>query len=144
LVKSWSKLSLAYLGSEANRIPPPPEEPACGPDLVNPALDKGITDAMTDEDKVNYRPSDVVVQNYYFRHCLDGSCDKQNKQCHVCWPSTHLVPGQPTVVANCLFCLFLLPVRTSLANSQCPDLEELAFTVKVRKASRCIKQGGAT
>mgnify|MGYP007020072023 CR=1 FL=1 len=27
LVKSWSKLSLAYLGSEANRIPPPPEEP---------------------------------------------------------------------------------------------------------------------
>jgi len=71
LVKSWSKLSLAYLGSEANRIPPPPEEPACGPDLVNPALDKGITDAMTDEDKVNYRPSDVVVANYYIRHCLD-------------------------------------------------------------------------
>ena len=59
------------LGSEANRIPTPPEEPACGPDLVNPALANHITDAVSDADKANYRPTAVDVQKYYLRHCLD-------------------------------------------------------------------------
>ena len=72
LVKSWSKLSLAYLGSEANRIPPPPEEPACGPDLVNPALGNRITDAVSDADNANYRQAAVELQKCYIRHCLNG------------------------------------------------------------------------